>query len=261
MREQMASPARLLNNAAAPPGGEACPRINGSVDDCGACRRGVNCSDRHVEGVHLVSFQPLPATVTPPGETTKDRLYRSFRVAVGYLVVVWVIFAVQQLWGQSALKFGVHPLDVSSLPDIITAPWLHGSLAHVASNSIPGAVFAFLIAWSSRRDVFVATAIIVLLSGAGVWLIGGVGSVHIGASGVLYGWLAYLVVRGFFSHSFGQLALGVALGLSYTGWLWGVVPTTPGVSWQYHLCGAVAGVVAAWVMMGRRTEAKVRVGD
>ncbi|PRQ10841.1 rhomboid family intramembrane serine protease [Corynebacterium sp. 13CS0277] len=195
-----------------------------------------------------------PVVTQRPRVPAATRAWHAAQVAIGYLVVLWVIYAVQVLAGQQALRFGVHPLDVSSLPDIFTAPFLHGSVGHLVSNSVPGAVFAFLLAWSGRKEFVWATLLIIVLSGLGVWLIGGPMSVHIGASGVLYGWLAYLVVRGFFSRSFGQLALGIALALSYTGWLWGVVPSTPGVSWQYHLCGALAGVLAAWVLSSRARE-------
>ncbi|WP_169836039.1 rhomboid family intramembrane serine protease [Corynebacterium aquilae] len=197
-----------------------------------------------------MTFQqpPLPTTPTRPQNHKPQRLKSAAAIAVGYLVVLWVIYGLEILFGQSALKFGVHPLDVTSLPDIFTAPLLHGSLQHLISNSIPGALFAFLIALSGKRAFFQSTLIIAIISGLGVWLIGGPNSVHIGASGVIYGWLAYLVVRGWFNSNLLQLILGVVLGLSYTGWIWALLPTTPGVSWQYHLCGAIGGIIAARLM-------------
>ena len=83
-----------------------------------------------------------------------------------------------------------------------------------------------------------------LVSGIGTWCFGGVGTIHVGASGMIYGWLAYLVVRGFFNRSFRQILLGVVLGLFYSSLVWGVLPLSEGVSWQAHLFGAVGGVLA-----------------
>ena len=74
-------------------------------------------------------------------------------------------------------------------------------------------------------------------------MFGGIGTNHIGASGIIYGWLAYLIVRGIFNKSLGQIVLGVALAFTYSGLIWGVLPTDPSVSWQGHLFGALAGIL------------------
>lgn len=97
---------------------------------------------------------------------------------------------------------------------------------------------------SRARVWWEVTAFVVVVGGVGVWFFGGVGTNHIGASGLVYGWLAYLLVRGVFNRHFLQLVLGVILGIAYAGLVIGLLPGVPGVSWQAHLFGAVGGVAA-----------------
>lgn len=161
------------------------------------------------------------------------------------MLVIWTVHLVNVLiFGGQLVYFGIHPLDVSSLWHIFTSPLLHANVEHLVSNTIPGAVFSFLIGMSRARVWWEVTAIVVLLGGAGVWLLGGVGTNHIGASGLVYGWLGYLLVRGLFNRSVVQILVGVGLGVFYSGLVWGVLPGVPGVSWQAHLFGAVGGIAA-----------------
>ncbi|MFS0469668.1 rhomboid family intramembrane serine protease, partial [Corynebacterium striatum] len=104
--------------------------------------------------------------------------------------------------------------------------------------------FCFLIGLSGRKAWWEVTIITVLVAGIGTWLLGGPGTSHIGASSLVYGWLAYLIIRGLFNRSFSQTALGVVLGFAYSGLVWGVLPVYEGVSWQGHLFGAIGGVIA-----------------
>lgn len=169
--------------------------------------------------------------------------------AVGYVVVIWAVHLVNLLlFGGQLVFFGVHPLDVSSIWHVFTSPLLHANFEHLLSNTVPGAVFSFLIGMSRARVWWEVTAFVVLIGGAGTWLLGGVGTNHIGASGLVYGWLAYLLVRGLFNRSIMQIMLGVGLGLAYSGLVWGVLPGVPGVSWQAHLFGALGGVMAGMLI-------------
>ena len=144
--------------------------------------------------------------------------------------------------------FGIQPLDLSTIWHIFTSPLLHANLEHIVGNSIPGAIFAFLIGYSGKRVFWEVTTFAMLVSGLGTWLIGGIGTNHIGASGLVYGWLAYLLVRGFFNRSAGQVLLGVILGFTYSGLMWGVLPLVEGVSWQAHLFGAIGGMAAGMII-------------
>ena len=179
--------------------------------------------------------------------TRKARRKTGLRFAAGFLAVIWGVFILQILfpWLQA---FGIHPLDPSGLPYIVTAPLLHANLEHIVSNSLPGALFAYLVGYSGKRVFWEVTGLVVLIGGLGTWLLGGVGTNHIGASGLVYGWLTYLIVRGFFNRSLSQILTGLVLGFFYSGLIYGVLPGTEGVSWQAHLFGAVGGFVAGMVI-------------
>ncbi|HHU66262.1 rhomboid family intramembrane serine protease [Corynebacterium sp.] len=191
-------------------------------------------------------YQPVPyPTAPPPSPRGGSALRSGLLFAGGYVLVIWAVHLINVLiFGGQLVFFGIHPMDVSSLWHIFTSPLLHANVEHLISNTIPGAVFSFLIGMSRARVWWEVTAIVVLVGGAGVWLLGGVGTNHIGASGLVYGWLGYLLVRGLFNRSVMQIMVGVGLGILYSGLVWGVFPGVPGLSWQAHLFGAVGGIAA-----------------
>lgn len=177
----------------------------------------------------------------------KAQRQTGLKLAGGFLATIWIVFILELVfpWLQA---FGIHPLDVSSLPFIFTSPLLHANFEHIISNSIPGAIFAFLVGYSGKRVFWEVTTFVVIIGGLGTWLLGGVGTNHIGASGLVYGWLAYLIVRGFFNRSISQIITGVVLGFFYSGLIFGLLPGTEGVSWQAHLFGAIGGIVAGMMI-------------
>lgn len=185
----------------------------------------------------------------PRQKTRRSQMRLGLTYAVGYVVLIWAVHIINVfLFGGTLTAFGIHPLDVSSLPYIFTSPILHVNFEHLMSNTVPGAIFAFLIGYSGSRVFWEVTAFVVALGGVGVWFFGGLGTNHIGASMLVYGWLGYLLVRGIFNRSASQIVLGVVLGLSYSGLVWGVLPLTPGVSWQAHLFGALGGIAAGVII-------------
>lgn len=175
--------------------------------------------------------------------------------AIGYLVLIWTVFLVNEfIFGGALNNFGVRPRETSTLWGILTAPLLHADYGHIVANSLPGALFAGLIAMSSKRLFWQVTFLITVVGGGLTWLVGGVNTVHIGASGLIYGWLAFLVVRGFVNRRVMQIILGVILASMYSGLIWGVLPTQMAVSWQMHLFGGLAGIWAA--VMFKRGRAR-----
>jgi membrane associated rhomboid family serine protease len=141
-------------------------------------------------------------------------------------------------------EYGIQPLNVDGLDGVLFAPLLHGNWAHLMANTVPFLVLGFLAMAGGIRQFIVVTATIWILGGIGVWLTGGAGT-HIGASGVIFGWLVFLLTRGFFARSGLQILMAVGLFFVWGGILFGVLPGQPGISWQAHLFGALAGLLAA----------------
>lgn len=188
-----------------------------------------------------------PARQTPQHKPKRGRVLLRGVVSVAvFVALLWSVFFIDVLFFNGNLAyFGIQPRDVNTVWHIATAPFLHANMTHLVSNTMSGMVFCFLIALTSTRSLLEVTAIAAVVAGLGTWLIGGVGTVHIGASGVIYGWVAYLVLRGVFNLSWRQTILGVILALTYTGLIYGLLPGTPGISWQGHLFGALGGAIAA----------------
>jgi membrane associated rhomboid family serine protease len=147
---------------------------------------------------------------------------------------------------------GIRPRDVDGLQGIAFAPFLHGGFGHLIGNTVPFLVLGAAIALSGLLRIMAVTGIVMLVGGLGTWLTAASNSVHIGASGVVFGFAAYLVARGLFTRRALHVVMGVGVLLVYGGTLaFGLVPT-PGVSWHGHAFGAVGGVVAAYALDRRR---------
>lgn len=190
--------------------------------------------------------------MTTPSTTKRHPLATATMVNGGLVAGMWGLEAIDQTTRNSLDTYGITPRTISELPDILTAPWLHFGWAHLVSNSIPFLVLGILIYLSGATRWLVTLLVTILVSGLTVWLISPPMSTTAGASGVVFGFLTYLLVRGFFTHSWKQIAIAVVVFMLYGGVLWGVLPTNPGVSWQAHLGGAVGGVLSAWLMHARR---------
>ena len=124
------------------------------------------------------------------------------------------------------------------------------------ANTVPTLVLGFLTLVGGIARGLLVTALIWVVSGAGVWLVAPSSTVTVGASGLIFGWLVYLVVRGFVTRSAGEIVLGLVLFFVYGGILLGVLPGQPGISWQAHLFGAVGGALAAYRISERRAPAR-----
>jgi membrane associated rhomboid family serine protease len=143
---------------------------------------------------------------------------------------------------------GIISRRADGLDGILFSPLLHGDWGHLWANTVPFLVLGFLAMAGGIGQFVMVTATIWLLGGAAVWLFGPDNAYTVGASGVIFGWLTFLLVRGFFARSLKQIALALVLFLIWGGVLWGVLPTDAHVSWQAHLFGALAGVLAAWMV-------------
>ena len=181
---------------------------------------------------------------------------------VSFVVLLYVIELWDSLTGHDLDDNGIRPLETDGLSGILFAPLLHANWEHLIANTGPALVLGFLMTLAGLSRFIYATAIVWILGGFGTWLIGNVGAPpgvetnHIGASGLIFGWLTFLIVFGFFTRKAWEIVVGVIVLFVYGGILLGVVPGTFGVSWQGHLCGAIAGVVAAYLLSGPERKAR-----
>jgi membrane associated rhomboid family serine protease len=169
------------------------------------------------------------------------------------LAGLWLLELLDQLSGQRLDYYGIHAREVDGLGGIATAPFLHAGWDHLISNSLPFWVLGFLVLLGGLARWLVSSVISVLSSGLSAWLLTPADTVIVGASGLIFGWLTYLLARGLWSRSAGQILVAVGVLVVYGGLIWGVLPGASGVSWQAHLGGAIGGVLAAWVLH-RRAE-------
>lgn len=189
----------------------------------------------------------VPGSTRPPARILPARPVAAAVFMAVVVAFLWVLEVVDQTFFRTALdQYGIVPRRIDGLDGILFAPLLHGSYEHLASNTLPLFVLGFLVLAGGFGQFLAVTTLIWIFGGALTWLTGGFGYT-VGASGIIFGWLAFLLVRGFFARSGRQIALALVLLFVYGGVLWGVLPTQPGVSWQAHLFGAIGGVIAARV--------------
>ncbi|MGO1973639.1 MAG: rhomboid family intramembrane serine protease [Propionibacteriaceae bacterium] len=167
------------------------------------------------------------------------------------LALLWVLEIVDQASGNALDEFGIRAREVDGLPYVFTAPFLHFGFDHLTSNSLPFFVLGVLVLLGGLARWVWSTLITVLSSGLTAWLLTPANSIIAGASGVIFGWLTYLLARGIYSRDIKQILISVAVLIFYGGVLWGVLPGQAGVSWQGHLGGALGGVLAARLLHRR----------
>ncbi len=185
--------------------------------------------------------------------TSSPRPAGAALLMAGLLAGLWVLEFFDQLSGERLDNFGIHAQELDGLPEIFTAPFLHAGWEHLLSNSMPFFVLGFLVLLGGMARWVLSSLISIVSSGLTAWFLTPPNTVIIGASGLIFGWLAYLLARGIWSRRPSQVLLAVAVLIFYGGLIWGVLPGEAGVSWQAHLGGAVGGVFAAWLLHRRTT--------
>jgi membrane associated rhomboid family serine protease len=192
---------------------------------------------------------PPPAAPT----RTDSPVLRGFALVAGMAAVMWVVEIADQVADGRLDSHGIEPREVDGLDGVVFAPFLHAGWDHLIGNTIPFLLLGFAIALGGIARVATVMVIVALVGGIGTWLVAPANTVHIGASGIVFGFAAYLVARGVYSRSVAQMALGVVvLAVWGTTLLRGLVPED-GISWQGHLFGAIGGVLAAR-MLHKRAE-------
>lgn len=169
--------------------------------------------------------------------------------AAGFVAFLWLLEIVDALTGNRLDSLGVEPRTDEGLRGILFAPVLHAGWGHLIANTVPLLILGYLVFLSGLGRGLAVTAIVWVVGGLGVWLFAPAGTVHLGASVLVFGWLVYLMLRGLFNARPTEILLGVVLFLLYGSTLvFGVMPGQEGVSWQGHLFGAVGGGLAAFLL-------------
>lgn len=179
------------------------------------------------------------------------RRFRSvFAGVAGFVVILWVVHlaAVAGDWHVAAL--GVRPGRIDGLIGIVTAPLVHGSWGHLISNTLPLLVLGMAVIYGTPRAATIALPVIWLVSGLGVWLFARE-AVHIGASGLTYGMMFLVFIIGILRRDRRSVALALLVFFLYGSMIWGVFPLAPGISFEYHLFGAIAGAACAFLLRRR----------
>lgn len=181
----------------------------------------------------------------------------------GFVLLLWLIEGVDQLIFDGALdSFGVRPRALSGLWGILWAPFLHGGFRHLIANTGPLLILGSIVMLSRRlRDFFLISFIVVLVGGLGAWLIGPSYSVHLGASGLIFGYFGFLLLSAYFERSCRAIVLALVVLLLYSGIIWGVLPQGGGISWQTHLFGFLGGGLAAYLLSQRTNDLPITIHE
>ncbi len=167
------------------------------------------------------------------------------------VAIMWLVEVINTLDSNQLDAEGIRPRSVSHLWAIFTAPFLHVSFQHLLANTVPLVFMGVIIALRGAARVAMVTAIVLVIGGIGTWLIAPSGSITVGASGLVFGYASYLLTRGIFDRSVLELLTGAVVGVIWGGALLSSLVPHYGISWQGHLCGAIGGVVAAWLLSDR----------
>ena len=176
----------------------------------------------------------------------RNTVLKEFKILIVAIAIFWVVEIADLLVFNGGLdRYGIQPHSLIGLRGIIFAPFLHGGMAHLIANTIPFLTLGWLTMIQETSDFYIASIMSALVGGLGVWAFGSPNSVHIGASILIYGYLGFLLLRGYFQKNFPSIALSIFVAIAYGSFIWGVFPSEIGVSWQGHLFGFVGGAIAA----------------
>ena len=188
-------------------------------------------------------------------KTNPENRLAGFKVVGAMVALMWGLEVIDSIAGGSLDQYGIEPREDGGLVGVVAAPFLHAGFGHLIANTLPFVVMGLVIAFKGAMRVLAVTAIVGLASGLGTWLVAPEFTLHIGASGVVFGYATYLISRGAFNRDALELAVGLIVVLVWgTVLLRGLRPED-GISWQGHLFGAVGGVVAARVLRRERATA------
>lgn len=192
-------------------------------------------------------------------EGVRRHLLRHAVILGTIVAVLWLVEMFDWLVMRGALDgLGIQPRTLGGLQAIVVAPWLHAGFGHLLANTIPFVVLGWFVMLRRTTDFFVVALAALLASGLGIWLFGGASTIHLGISGVIFGFFGYLLARGYYERSIVAIVMATLAFLIYGGMMWGMLPLQQGVSWQGHLFGFVGGVLVAYWQVREKGRLVVR---
>lgn len=181
------------------------------------------------------------------GSDTGPALQERILPIAVFIGIIWVVFLLDLILPLE--KLGLVPRSLFGMIGIATMPFLHGGFGHILSNTIPLAILLGLMVISRRRP-WSTIVLLTLISGLALWLFGR-SALHIGASGLIYALMGFLISAGILERRLISAAIALFVGITYgTAIIGGILPGTPGVSWEGHLFGLLAGAALAWTRFG-----------
>ncbi|OGA10385.1 MAG: rhomboid family intramembrane serine protease [Betaproteobacteria bacterium RIFCSPLOWO2_02_64_14] len=186
----------------------------------------------------------IPDPAYTSSERARANFWLAFQIALGFVALIWVI----QLWNWGLnlglARFGVRPREWAGLPGILLAPLLHGGFSHLIANSLPLLVLGTVMLHLYPNSALKVIPAAYLGPGIAVWLFARA-SVHVGASGLVYGLVSYIFVAGLIRRDKRAIAASLLVCFLYGTLVWGILPIKPGVSWETHLAAGLIGLVLA----------------
>jgi len=176
----------------------------------------------------------------------RDDIFQKLYFPAGIVILMWFVKIVEVSKGTKFTRWGIFPRDWDGIIGIFTAPFIHSDWEHLMSNSLPIFMLMGIVMVFYRKVAIAATVIITLFTGFTVWLFARE-SYHIGASGVVYGLVAFLAWSGVFRRNLRSIVLSLVILVMYSGYFHGIVPNKEGVSWESHLFGGMVGIFAAFL--------------
>ena len=182
-------------------------------------------------------------------DTMPSDLYWHGQILGAWVITLWVIEGLDQLIFRQALDhFGIIPRRQIGLRGILFAPFLHGGFRHLSANTMPLTILGWFVLFDGPRAFAIVTAVVWVIGGLAVWLLGRSRSNHIGASGIIFGYLGYVLLRGYLVQSMGAIILAIIAGLFYGSLIWSILPLRRESSWEGHLFGFLSGGLAAYYL-------------
>ena len=178
---------------------------------------------------------------------TASHIETQVKIIGGFIVLIWGLELIDQLLLRHRLdRLGIVPRTQLGLRGILFAPLLHGTWNHLMANTLPFAVLGGLTLLQGVPEFTIVTAVVWMVSGLGVWLFAAPHTLHVGASGIIFGYFGFLLSRSYFEQDLRSAAVSVVVALLYGPLIWGILPSRRrGISWQGHLFGFVGGILTA----------------